>query len=91
MATKLIEELKPLADGVTKVPMKLRFGDFTNDVISKVLNLVVQDTKDTYCHSGHHHLKSDSKECRGEEREKERERVGESPHRKQTLSTEAIL
>ena len=47
VTTKLIEELKPLADGVTKVPMKLRFGDFTNDVISKV-NLVVQDTKLLY-------------------------------------------
>ena len=31
VTTKLIEELKPLADGVTQVPMKLRFGDFTNE------------------------------------------------------------
>ena len=36
VTTKLIEELKPLADGMTQVPMKLRFGDFTTDVISKV-------------------------------------------------------
>ena len=36
VASKLIEQLTPLADGVTKVPMKPRFGDFTTDVISKV-------------------------------------------------------
>ena len=34
---KFIEQLKPLADGVTKVPMKLHFGDFTTDAISKVI------------------------------------------------------
>ena len=36
VTTKLIEKLKSLADGVTQVPMKLRVGDFTTDVISKV-------------------------------------------------------
>ena len=33
---KLIEQLKPLADGVTKVPMNLHFGNYTLDIISKV-------------------------------------------------------
>ena len=38
MTSKFIERLKPLADGVTKVPMKLCFGEFTEslDDISKV-------------------------------------------------------
>lgn len=36
VTSKFIEKLRPLADGVTKVPMKLRFGEFTLDVISKV-------------------------------------------------------
>ena len=33
---KFIEQLKPLADGMTQVPMKLHFGDFVLSVISKV-------------------------------------------------------
>ena len=37
VTNKLIEQLKPFADGVTKVPMKLRFGDFILNVISKVI------------------------------------------------------
>ena len=36
MTTKLIEQLKPFADGVMKVPMKDHFNDFTLNVISKV-------------------------------------------------------
>ena len=36
VTSKFIEKLRPLADGATKVPMKLRFGEFTLDVISKV-------------------------------------------------------
>ena len=44
VTSQLIEQLKPLADGVTKVPMKLHFGNFTTDAISKI-SLVVQDTK----------------------------------------------
>ena len=33
---RLIEQLKPLADGVTEVPINIHFGDFTVDIISKV-------------------------------------------------------
>ena len=31
-----IEELRPTADGVETVPMKIKFGEFTLKVISKV-------------------------------------------------------
>jgi hypothetical protein len=37
VTSKFIEQLKPLADGATRVPMKLRFGECTLDVISKVI------------------------------------------------------
>ena len=36
---KFIEQLKPLADGATEVPMKLHFGDFVLNVISKVIKI----------------------------------------------------
>ena len=36
---KFIEQLKPLTDGVTSVPMKAHFGDFVLNVISKVNTL----------------------------------------------------
>ena len=36
MTNKFLMQLKPLADGVSKVPMKLRLGEFTLSVISKV-------------------------------------------------------
>ena len=36
---KFIEQLKPLTDGVTSVPMKVHFGDFVLNVISKVNTL----------------------------------------------------
>ena len=38
---KIIEQLKPLADGVTSVPMKACFGDYVQNVISKVSNAKV--------------------------------------------------
>lgn len=34
--TKFLDQLKPLAGGSTIVPMKVHFGEFTQDVISKV-------------------------------------------------------
>ena len=36
--TKFLDQLKPLAGGSTIVPMKVHFGEFTQDVISKVIN-----------------------------------------------------
>ena len=40
-ANKFIEQLKPLADGVAKVPMKVCFVDYLLNVISKVSHSVV--------------------------------------------------
>ena len=37
MTTKLLEQLKPHATGVEKVPMKVHFSKFTLNVISKVI------------------------------------------------------
>ena len=31
-----LDQIQPLADGSTTVPMKVHFGEFTQDVISKV-------------------------------------------------------
>lgn len=36
LADRLVEKLKALADGTTSVPMRLQFGEFTLNVISKV-------------------------------------------------------
>ena len=33
---RLVEKLKALADGTTSIPMRLQFGEFTLNVISKV-------------------------------------------------------
>lgn len=41
IADRFIENLVPLADGKTDVPMKIKFGEFTLEVISKVYNTVV--------------------------------------------------
>ena len=37
MATKILEQLKPHATGVEKVPMKVHFSEYTLNVISKVI------------------------------------------------------
>ena len=37
MTNKFIEQLKPLANGTTRVPMKLHFRDLILNVISKVI------------------------------------------------------
>lgn len=36
LANKLVDKLKLLADGTTSVPMRLQFGEYTLNVISKV-------------------------------------------------------
>ena len=36
MVEKFLGQIQPLADGSTTVPMKVHFGEFTQDVISKV-------------------------------------------------------
>ena len=36
MVEKFLDNIKPLADGKTVVPMKRHFGEFTMNVISKV-------------------------------------------------------
>ena len=36
LASRFIEELRPKANGVETVPMKIKFGEFTLNVISKV-------------------------------------------------------
>ena len=36
IANRFIDNLDPLADGRTDVPMKIKFGEFTLEVISKV-------------------------------------------------------
>ena len=36
MVKKFLDQLEPLADGTAEVPMKVHFGEFTEDVISKV-------------------------------------------------------
>lgn len=40
IADKFVDNLKTVADGETKVPMKTRFGEFTLEVISKVKHAV---------------------------------------------------
>ena len=40
ITNEFLDELKPLADGETKVPMKTHLGEFSLDVISKVAILV---------------------------------------------------
>ena len=42
IANNFIDRLKPLADGVTAVPMKTQFGEFFLKVISKVHICAVQ-------------------------------------------------
>ena len=36
ITASFLDQLKPLADGVSMVPMKLHFGELTLDAISKV-------------------------------------------------------
>ena len=36
MVKKFLDQIQPLADGNKTVPMKVHFGEFTQDVISKV-------------------------------------------------------
>ena len=36
MVEKFLDQMQPLANGSTIVPMKVHFGEFTQDVISKV-------------------------------------------------------
>jgi hypothetical protein len=36
MVEKFLDQMQPLASGSTIVPMKVHFGEFTQDVISKV-------------------------------------------------------
>ena len=36
MVEKFLGQIQPLADGSTTVPMKIQFGEFIQDVISKV-------------------------------------------------------
>ena len=36
MVKTFLDWIKPLADGNTTIPMKVRLGEFTQDVISKV-------------------------------------------------------
>lgn len=36
IANRFIDNLELLADGKTEVPMKIKFGEFTLEVISKV-------------------------------------------------------
>ena len=36
IANRFIDNLEPLADGNTDVPMKTKFGEFTLEIISKV-------------------------------------------------------
>lgn len=36
MVEKFLEQIKHLADGKTEVPMKVHFGELTQNVISKV-------------------------------------------------------
>ena len=36
MVKKFLDQIQPLADGTTTVPMHVHFGEFTQDVISKV-------------------------------------------------------
>ena len=39
MVEKFLDRMQPLANGSTIVPMKVHFGEFTQDVISKVRQL----------------------------------------------------
>ena len=39
MVNKFLDQMQPLANGSTIVPMKVHFGEFTQDVISKVCQL----------------------------------------------------
>ena len=41
IANRFIGNLDPLADGKTDVPMKIKFGEFTLEVISKVWYITV--------------------------------------------------
>ena len=36
MVEKFLDQIQPLADGSTTVPIMVHFGEFTQDVISKV-------------------------------------------------------
>ena len=40
MADRFLEQIKPLADGATLVPMKRHFGELTMDAISKVGHVI---------------------------------------------------
>ena len=43
IVSKFLDQIKPLTDEATAVPMKVHFGELTHDVISKVstLHLIV--------------------------------------------------
>ena len=41
MVKKFLDQLQPLANGSTTVPMKVHFGEFTQDVISKVRQAIL--------------------------------------------------
>ena len=41
MVKKFFDQIQPLADGSTIVPMKVHFGEFTQDVISKVRQAIL--------------------------------------------------
>ena len=43
MVKKFLDQIQPLADGSTAVPMKVHFGEFTQDVISKVRQAILYD------------------------------------------------
>ena len=36
ITNKFLDQLKPFADGASRVPIKLQFGEFVLDVLSKV-------------------------------------------------------
>ena len=40
IVSKFIDQLKPLADGKSEIPMKVKFGEFTLDVISQVQRIL---------------------------------------------------
>lgn len=43
MVEKFLDQIQPLANGSTTVPMKVHFGEFTQDVISKVRQAILHN------------------------------------------------